>query len=141
MTAFDHHTPVIPETLEDCLGEGFYAGRGFALFHVTDCEKVIQLVKDRTLLQRDVAVLFAIMSKIDTRTARARFLVKNLAIEFNVQSSSISASLSRLKKAMLIATFMEYNGDKYYMVNPHLFSVGTKQRWGLYLKKFVSAFE
>lgn len=85
-------------------------------------------------------MLFAMMSLCDPKTARIRFMVKNLADELGVNPTSISASLSRLKKAMLIAQFMENNGDKYYMVNPYIFSIGRKQRWGLLVQKFFSAF-
>ena len=141
VTTSGYHDPVIPDHWEDCWGGEFKTGRGFALFHVFECEKVIELVKNKVLNQRDISVLFAIMSKIDTRTGRARFVVKNLATEFGVNATSISASISRLKKAVLIATFTEYSGDKYYLVNPYLFSVGTKQRWGLFVQKFSSAFE
>lgn len=141
MTTSDHRATVVSTGCEDDLEEDFGPGRGFALFHVLECGKVIELVKNKALNQRDVSVLFAIMSKVDTRTGRARFVVKNLATEFGVNPTSISASLSRLKKAVLIATFTEYSGDKYYLVNPYLFSVGTKQRWGLFVQKFNSAFE
>lgn len=63
-----------------------------------------------------------------------------------VNATSISASLSRLKKVMLIAQFAETDEQgrpwgKYYMINPYVFSVGRKQRWGLLLQKFLSAFD
>lgn len=141
MTTLTDHTTVVSTGCEDELGEDFEPGRGFGLFHVTECEKLIQLVKDKTLNQRDVSVLFAIMSKINTKTGKAKFLVKNLAAEFGVNMTSISASISRLKKAALIATFTEYSGEKYYLVNPYIFSVGTRQRWGLFVQKFNSAFQ
>lgn len=85
-------------------------------------------------------MLFAMMSLCDPRTARIKFMVKNLADDLGVNPTSISASLSRLKKIMLVAQFVERNGDKYYMINPYVFSVGRKQRWGLLLQKFLSAF-
>ena len=141
MTTLHDNVGVISLDNESSWEEEFGACKGFGLFHVSEGEKITNHIKNKTILQRDVAVLFAMMSKVDTRTGRIRFVVKNLAAEFDVQPSSISASLSRLKKAMLVATFKEYNGDKYYMVNPYLFSVGTKQRWGLFTQKFLSAFE
>lgn len=112
----------------------------FALLHISEANKFLRYVKEKQINQRDICVLFAMMSLCDPRTARIKFMVKNLADDLGVNPTSISASLSRLKKIMLVAQFAERNGDKYYMINPYVFSVGRKQRWGLLLQKFLSAF-
>lgn len=137
VTAFDHHEDVVFEEEFD-RGE---EGGSFAFFHFHEAAKLIQLVQEKKLANRDITILLAIMSKINVRTGRAKFMVKNLAAEFNTSASSISASISRLKKEFVVASFVEYSGDKYYMVNPYLLSVGSKQRWGLAVRTFFSAFE
>jgi len=117
-----------------------FEGYEFGLFYFSECKKLMDMVKNKEIRLSDVGLLFAIMSLVDMRTGRIKFIVKNLAEELNYTPNSVSLALSRLKKVYLIALFIERNGDKYYMVNPYLFSVGSRQRWGLSIKKFFSAF-
>lgn len=113
----------------------------FAMFHPLAAKDYLALITDRTLLQRDFAVLFAMMCHCDTMTGRVKFMVKTLAETFSVTPGNISTSISRLKKAKLVALLVDTNGERYYMVNPYCFSVGRKQRWGAQLVRFMSAFD
>lgn len=113
----------------------------FCMFHPLGAKDYLNLVTDRTLLQRDFAVLYAMMSHCDTLTGKVKFMVKTLAKTFAVTPGNISTSISRLKKAKMVALFVDSNGDRYYMINPYLLSVGRKQRWGHSLVRFMSAFD
>lgn len=111
----------------------------FAFFHLIESRNLIKLLKDRKLQPRDFAVLFAIMSQCNTKTGEIRFMVKTLAQQINMNPTSFSNSLKRLKENFLIATVLSYSGDKFYLINPYLFSVGRKQKWGHLLKLFTEA--
>lgn len=114
---------------------------GFGLFYGQQGAKIFKLIREKKINQRDVCVLYSMMSLCDTRTGKVKFMVKNLAAELGIVANSVSSSLSRLKKAKLVALFVESNGDRYFLVDPGIFSVGGKKRQGFYLKKFDSAFE
>jgi DNA-binding transcriptional ArsR family regulator len=116
-------------------------GLGFGIFHVRQGAKTFKLLREKCINQRDISVLFIMMSICDSRTGKIKFMVKALADELGITASSLSSSLSRLKKAKLIAPFQEENGGKYYLIDPGIFSVGSKKKQGFYLKKFDSVFE
>lgn len=111
----------------------------FALFHLIESKKLTELLRDRKLQQRDFAVLFAMMSQCDTRTGEIRFMVKTLAADINMNATSFSNSLKRLKTNLIIASVVKRTGDKYYLINPYLFSVGSRQKWGFSLQRFMNA--
>lgn len=112
----------------------------FGLFHVNEARLWLHKIKDRSLNLRDMTLLFAMMSLANTKTGMIRFTIKELALDLGVNPTSLSASLSRLKKQCMVATLKGDHGDRYYMINPYLFSVGSKKNWGFMLKRFKSAF-
>lgn len=111
----------------------------FAMFHIIEADNLVGKIGDRSIELRDVAVLFAMMSCCDYKTGKVRFALKTLAKRLNIREANLSASIKRLKKEFLVASVVEYNGDKYYIINPHLFSVGRKQKWGHLLSLFTEA--
>jgi hypothetical protein len=113
----------------------------FGLFHVNEARLWLHKIKDRSLNLRDMTLLFAMMSLANTKTGMIRFTIKELASDLGVNPTSLSASLSRLKKQCIVATLKGDHGDRYYMINPYLFSVGTRKNWGFMLKRFKSAFD
>jgi hypothetical protein len=118
------------------LGETDFNGYSFGFFHFTECKKLIDMVKNNEIKLGDLGILFALMSLVDPRTGKIKFMVKVVAEKFNYSPNAISLALSRLKKAFLLASFIDKGGEKYYMINPYLFSVGSRQRWGISIKKF-----
>lgn len=112
----------------------------FGLFHINESRSWLHKIKDRRLNLRDIATLFAMMSLVNTKTGMIRFTIKDLASDLGVNPTSLSASLSRLKKECIVATVRGEHGDRYYMINPYLFSVGTRKSWGFMLQRFKSAF-
>jgi DNA-binding MarR family transcriptional regulator len=113
----------------------------FAFLHLSECKKFEHYIKDKVLNYRDVTVLASIMIRCDLKTARVKFMVKKLAEDIGMNATSVSASIAKLKKLMLVAMFIEEDGEKYYMINPYIFSAGKKQKWGFCVQKFFSAFE
>lgn len=111
----------------------------FGMFHFHEARNCIQLLKERKIEYRDLAVLFALMSLCDEKNCILRFSVKDLAAEMNMNKTSLSNSLKRLKANLLIASGIKGCGDKYYLINPYLFSVGRKQKWGHLVKLFTEA--
>lgn len=112
----------------------------FAMFYPLDATRYLCYLENKTLQPRDFAVLFAMMSFCDTKTARIKFSVSYLAGKIGTSPPNVSTSISRLKKALLVARLKDSRGLDFYMINPYLFSVGSRQRWGFHLKEFMSAF-
>lgn len=112
----------------------------FAMFHPLDADRYLCYLEDKRLQPRDFAVLYAMMSFCDTKTGRVRFSVLYMAKRLCTSASNVSTSLSRLKKVFAIAQLKDSKGVFFYMINPYLFSVGSRQKWGLLLKQFISVF-
>ena len=117
--------------------EGFHS---FAMFHMLEARNYFSYIKERKLQPRDFTVLFALMSLCDAKTGKIRFTAKVLSEEIGFNPTAFSASLKRLKTNFVIASICESSGDKYYLINPYLFSVGRKQKWGHLVKTFTDAF-
>ena len=111
----------------------------FGMLHFHESLNCIQLLKERKIEYRDLAVLFALMSLCDEKNCILRFSVKDLAAEMNMNKTSLSHSLKRLKANLLIASGIKGCGDIYYLINPYLFSFGSKQNWGHLVKLFNEA--
>lgn len=114
---------------------------GFGMIHLGEIQNYFLAIHERKLLPRDFVVLFALISYMDSKTAKVRFTLKILSEQINMHSSSVSASLKRLKDAFIIAKVVERNGDKYYLISPYLISVGSKKKWGHLHSLFTNAFE
>ncbi len=111
----------------------------FAMFHVNEADNLVHKIGERRIELRDTAVLFAMMAACDYKTGKVKFVAKALAKRLNITETNLSASIKRLKKEFLIALILEPNGEKYYIINPYLFSVGRKQKWGYLLSLFTKA--
>ena len=112
----------------------------FGMIHFLDAIRYIPYLKERKLQPRDFAVLFALMTRCDSKTGKIKFTVNGLASEIGFNPTSLSASLKRLKSALMIANVQERDGERFYLINPYLFSVGRRQKWGHLVKLFNEAF-
>ena len=111
----------------------------FAMFHIHEADSFVSKICERKIELRDTAVLFAMMATCNHKTGKVKFVAKALAKRLNITETNLSASIKRLKKEFLIALILEPNGEKYYIINPYLFSVGRKQKWGHLLSLFTKA--
>lgn len=80
------------------------------------------------------------MSLVNSKTGKIKFIAKNVASEIGVNPTTFIASMKRLKDNLIVSSFTEDDGEKYYMINPYLVSVGRKNKFMYYVKKFNSTF-
>ena len=111
----------------------------FGMIHFHEARRCVDLLQDRKIEYRDLAVLFVMISMCDENNCELRFSVKDLAAKIKMNQTSLSNSLKRLKSNLLIASTVKNCGDKFYLVNPYLFSVGRKQKWGHLVSLFIEA--
>jgi hypothetical protein len=113
---------------------------GFLMCHVLEMQKYIPYMRDRTLQRRDIALLFTLASHVNTKTGRIKISIEHIAEELEVKSSDIRTSLSRLKKVLLIASYSDKKtGEKFYLLNPLVFSVGGRSKRGHLTRMFKNA--
>ena len=113
----------------------------FCMFHTLEAQRYFGQIKKRDLQPRDFLVLFAMISLCNTKTGKVRFIAQDLAEELGINKTTLSNSIKRLKTNLIVASILEDDGEKYYMINPYLVSVGKKQKWGYMVNKFAKAFE
>jgi len=111
------------------------------MFHTLEAQRYFGQIKKRDLQPRDFLVLFAMISLCNTKTGKVRFIAQDLAEELGINKTTLSNSIKRLKTNLIVASILEDDGEKYYMINPYLVSVGRKQKWGHMVNKFAKAFE
>lgn len=110
------------------------------MLHQRDLAGAIELVRQRRLELRDMAVLMALSAHVQWRSGRARITVKALANELGLNLSSCADSIRRLKREALLARCVdERTGEVFFLINPFVISVGGPQRRGLLWRMFEEA--
>lgn len=112
----------------------------FGKIHLSEAQNCIHLIHERKLLPRDFVILFALISCMNAKTGKIKFVLKTLSEEVKMHSSTVAASIKRLKDEFLIAKIVERN-ESYYLINPHLVSVGSENKWENLHSLFTNAFE
>jgi hypothetical protein len=106
------------------------------------CEKAVMAVKAKQLQPRDLAVLLALMGNMNWRSGRAQVTPNGLADQLGVVGSNVRASISRLRKQLLISRVVDrYTGEAYFLINPYLAAVGGPQRRGHLWQQFQNSLE
>ena len=106
------------------------------------CEKAVLAVKAKTLHPRDLAVLVALLSNVNWRSGRAQITPNGLAQQLGMLDSNIRASISRLRKQLLISRVLNRgSGENYFLINPYLASVGGPSRRGHLWQQFQESLE
>jgi Tfp pilus assembly protein PilX len=106
------------------------------------CEKAVQAVKSKTLQPRDLAVLIALLGNVNWRSGRAQITPNGLAQQLGILDSNCRASISRLRKQLLISRIVDrYTGESFFLINPYLASVGGPQRRGHLWQQFKDSLE
>jgi len=106
------------------------------------CEKAATGLKTKTLQPRDVAILYLIHGYVNWRSGRAHVTPKGLARDTGMLENNIRASISRLRKELLISRVTDrWSGESYYLINPHLASVGGPQRREHLRQQFADSLE
>lgn len=110
------------------------------MVHQRDLAGAIELVRQRRLELRDMAVLMALSAHVQWRSGRAKVTVKALASQLGLSLSSCADSVRRLQRESQLARCVdERTGEAYFLINPFVISVGGPQRRGLLWKMFEEA--
>lgn len=111
------------------------------LFTEAGQDTVLSALRERQLLPKDVAVLFALCLHCDWRSGRVRITQKALAAQIGDHASHISTSIGRLQRHRLVARVRDpHTGEQFFLINPNLASVGGPQRRGHLAVQFEEAF-
>lgn len=106
-----------------------------------DTERVIAAVSRRDLEPRDISVLVVLMTYMD-RSGKVRMTCAAIAEKLGMKSSMCIASMTRLKQQGFVVRVQDKStGDRYYLVNPFVSSVGGPQRRGHLWAQFKAALE
>jgi predicted transcriptional regulator len=114
----------------------------FVMFHQTrDLETLLDAVAKRDLQLRDLSVLVALVAHMD-RSGRVRVTGAALAEKLDINHSTCISSMTRLRQQQVIArVFDKASGERYFLVNPFIFSVGGPQRRNHLWAQFKAAVE
>ena len=100
----------------------------FVKKHVLAMDRVVDLIGERRLELRDAAVLYALEAYCSWRCGRIRVTPKRLSQRLSMQEKHVISSLTRLRTMGLLAKGMDkHTGEWFYLLDPCLLSVGTKQ--------------
>lgn len=112
----------------------------FVMVHQRDLVGTMELVRQRRLELRDMAVLMALSAHVQWRSGRAWVTVKALANQLGMNVSSCADSVRRLQReGQLVRCADERTGGSFFLLNPFVISVGGPQRRGLLWKMFEEA--
>lgn len=101
---------------------------------------VTALMKDKTLMPRDVAIWTAVMERINWKTGHCETTLKRLSEEIGIGYHYVVNGMRRLKQAHLCIT--QHNaktGERWIVVNPSVVWSGSAQRTALLEQEWVAA--
>ena len=112
------------------------------MFHIEELSRIPESIRSkerpRRLMPSDCSVLIALMCYMDKSTHKAKVTHAQLARDLGAGRSNITASVTRLRREMLVASHYDrVTGERYFMLNPHLFSTGKTERRPVLFKKFM----
>jgi predicted transcriptional regulator len=114
----------------------------FVKTHLLEMDRCLDLVQDRRLELRDMAVLWALMAYASWRTGKITVTAEKLAERLNMQRTHVVSSISRLKKALVLTLGEDpHDGTSFYLLNPAVASVGTEQTKGKMWQVFKECLE
>lgn len=114
----------------------------FVKTHVLEMDRCLDLVAERRLELRDMAVLWALMAYASWRTGKIKVTAEKLAERLRMQQTHVVSSITRLRKEALLAKGKDpHDGTFFYLVKPSLASVGPLQTKGLMSRIFEESLE
>jgi Tfp pilus assembly protein PilX len=106
------------------------------------CERVVLGVRNKELQPRDLAVLMALLGNVNWRSGRAQITPSGLALQLGILDSNCRASISRLRKQLIISRVIDrITGEAYFLINPYLAAVGGPSRRGHLWQQFRDSLE
>jgi hypothetical protein len=115
---------------------------GFVMVHQRDLDSTIALLGERRLELRDAAVFLVLLNYVNWRSGRSHVSVTYIAERLNVKLPVAVSAISRLRKENLIAKVVDRKtGERYFLINPFLASVGGPQRRGHLWSQFEESLD
>lgn len=114
----------------------------FVKTHLLEMDRCLDLVAERRLELRDMAVLWALMAYASWRTGKITVTVEKLAERLRMQVPHVVSSLTRLRKALLLSKGKDpHDGTFFYLLNPAVASVGDDRVKGHMWQVFKDSLE
>jgi hypothetical protein len=114
----------------------------FVMVHQRDLDSAIALIAERRLELRDAAVFLVLLNYVNWRSGRAHVTTKYIAERLNVKLPVAVSAITRLKKENLVSRAVDSRtGERFFLINPYLASVGGPQRRGHLWQQFQESLE
>lgn len=98
----------------------------YCSLHLSELDALLVPIQSKSVLPRDVVVLLTLLKFVDWRTGKAQLTVAWLAEQIGQHLNHTTCSLSRLRKAGVVARGRDKrSGGWFWMPNPLLFSFGS----------------
>lgn len=115
------------------------ADESFAIAYISGLDLLIDPVLNKRIVARDLSVLLFILRFYNVKAGRCFVTTAHLSEITGMADSMIRASIASLKRELLLATHVDKRtGAKSFMINPYVFSSGSKSKRGLLVKTFTS---
>ncbi len=112
------------------------------MVHRQGQEALLSLLKERKLLPRDLAVVWALLPHLNWRSGRVKVTATFLANELAMRLPDVTNSLKRLRTNLVISkVYDELTGESYFLFNPWYISAGSSKRRGLVQQQFKESLE
>ncbi len=109
-------------------------------------DKLLRLLREKRLQHRDMTVLRAL--QMNTRGAGGRdqgriyVSLAHVAELVGFSLPHVTTSVSRMRKErLLVRCWNKRTAERFYLLDPHLFTVGSHQKEGHLWAQFKAAFE
>lgn len=114
----------------------------FVMVHQRDLDSTIALIGERRLELRDAAVFLVLLNYVNWRSGRAHVSAKYIAERLNIKLPVCVSAITRLRKENLISRVIDdRTGERYFLINPFLASVGGPKRRGHLWVQFEESLE
>lgn len=131
-------TDLADQQVNDFTDEELYKARSFTMIGNEKAILLIELVKSKQIMWRDLGVLIAMTALTDWRSGTCKATASGLAKELGWKPNVVSLSLSRLKKIKLIAPAKDAKTRaSIYLIDPRLVIYGTGKRRGYLIKRYA----
>lgn len=102
---------------------------GFVMCYSDQLDRYLSLFKDKSLRPRDSAIVFGLLSFYNPRTGLCHVSVAHLSEVMGASISEVSGGLSRLKKCLMVATYIDkVSKHRSFLLNPFIFVSGGKAK-------------
>jgi hypothetical protein len=110
------------------------------LVHTEQGAVLMDLLKQRKLLPRDIAVFTALAFAADTKTGRIHATADAVAEQMGLKPPCVRSCFSRLKAQHVLRLIHDKRtGARFYLLNPWMLRAGTPANEGMAMRQFQEA--